>query len=110
MRIVDIYSNGIKAGELLEKYPGKGYEFRYDTTYLHSDSPHISVTMPKRETPYTADGLFPFFFNMLPEGFNKNNLCRYYKIDENDAFGLLQLLADGGEFVGAVEARLHNIQ
>lgn len=107
MRILDVFYNDILAGVLKEIAPGKKYEFKYDANYLNSDFPHISLNLPKREEPYISPFLFSFFVNMLPEGHNKEAICRHYKIDEEDDFSLLYVMADG-DFIGAIELRTHH--
>ena len=47
MRQLEVYMNDRKAGVLTEQHPGKGYVFQYDKDYLSSDSPSVSVTLPK---------------------------------------------------------------
>ena len=84
-----IYRNEHLAGEL-EKTTDGGYRFQYDTEYAKdSKQPPISLTLPKREEPYLSDTLFPFFFNLLSEGVNRQLQSRFLKIDENDSFTLL---------------------
>ena len=97
-----------KAGVLTELNPGKGYVFLYDQDYLISDSPSISVTLPRRKERYESAELFPFFSNMLPEGANRSVICRSLKIDEEDFFGLLEAMA-GKDFIGAVADAMHRI-
>ncbi|MCD8290806.1 MAG: HipA N-terminal domain-containing protein [Prevotella sp.] len=104
MRRLNVYSNERKAGVLTEMHPGKGYTFCYDSDYLASDQPPISVTLPKRKEPYESEYLFPFFTNILPEGANRKAICRYLRIDEEDFFGLLTAMADQ-DFIGAVDVR-----
>jgi serine/threonine-protein kinase HipA len=104
MRQLDVYMNDRKAGVLTEQYPGKGYIFLYDEGYLVSDTPPISVTLPKRREAFESDHLFPFFTNMLPEGANRSVICRSLRIDENDFFGLLAAMA-GKDFIGAVHIK-----
>jgi serine/threonine-protein kinase HipA len=54
-----------------------------------NSKPAISLTLAKTTQEYHSDFLFPFFYNMLPEGTNKQVVCRLLRIDENDYFGLL---------------------
>ncbi|MBQ0052948.1 MAG: HipA N-terminal domain-containing protein [Bacteroidales bacterium] len=68
MRQLEVFFNDRKAGLLTEQQPGRGYVFRYDTDYLASNLPSISVTLPRRNDSYESASLFPFFVNMLPEG------------------------------------------
>lgn len=104
MRKLYVYVNEHKAGVLTEQYPGKGYTFVYDESYLTSGQPAISVTLPKQKDAYESESLFPFFSNMLPEGANRKVICRASRIDETDYFGLLTVMA-GSDFIGAVNLR-----
>ena len=101
MRQLDVYVNSQKAGVLTEQNLGSGYTFLYDDAYLASDGSSISLTLPKRKEAYNSPSLFPFFMNMLPEGANRRVICRLYRIDESDFFGLLSAMA-GKDFIGAV--------
>ncbi len=63
------------------------YVFRYDPLYLVDNTmPEISVTLPKTCAEYRSDHLFPFFFGLLAEGYQKKRQCRELHIDENDDF------------------------
>ena len=104
MRQLNVYVNNEKAGLLTEDAPGKGYTFVYDSDYLNSGGPAVSVTLPKRTEPYKSEYLFPFFANIIPEGANRRVICRALRIDENDLFGILTAMADK-DFIGAVGVR-----
>ena len=104
MRQVNVYVNDLKAGVLTEMHPGKGYSFEYDPDYLLSDAPSISVSLSKRNASYESSSLFPFFANMLPEGANRKVICRTYRIDEKDLFGILAAMA-GKDFIGGVQIK-----
>ena len=104
MRQLGVYYNNVKAGVLTEQHPGRGYEFRYDPTYLLSGGKSISVTLPRNRQMFEAETLFPFFTNMLPEGANRSIICRRLRIDENDFFGMLSAMA-GKDFIGAVHVK-----
>ena len=104
MKQLSVYCKGVRAGVLIEKYPGRDYSFKYDEDYLKSSLPAISLTLPKREEAYESEILFPFFTNLLPEGSNKRYICRKNKIDEEDYFGLLSIMANA-DFIGAVDVR-----
>ena len=104
MRQAQVFSNNILAGILSETDDGK-YIFKYDEKYLlDSNTRAISLSMPKRDEPYVADELFPFFYNMLSEGANKTLQCITLKIDENDSFGLL-LATAYNDTIGAITVR-----
>jgi HipA-like protein len=101
MRKGKVYCNHILAGEIRELGNG-GYQFEYDGLYFNdSQMPAISVTLPKNKTVHESDILFPFFFNMLSEGANRQLQCQLLKIDKDDDFGLLLQTADA-ESVGAI--------
>ena len=104
MRTVDVFFNDIKAGVLCETEPGGACIFTYEDAYLNADYPSVSPLLRKNIKSHTSPFLFPFFCNLLPEGGNKKVICRHYKIDENDIFGLLYAMADA-EFVGAINIR-----
>jgi len=63
--------------------------------------PGISLTLPKAEQEYHSKFLFPFFFNMLPEGSNKQVVCKHNRIDQDDYFGLL-MTTTKNDSIGAV--------
>ena len=94
MRTVEVYANNIHAGRLTERAPND-YEFVYDTVYLaDSQSPPISLTLPKRSEPYRSKRIFPFFTNLLPEGANRKAICTTHKVDEEDFFGMLEMICN----------------
>lgn len=89
MRKAQVYRNGVLAGILTEENR-KSYIFCYDETYFRdSHKMAISLTIPKTQQQYRSEFLFPYFFNMLSEGVNRNLQCKQLKIDEEDNFGLL---------------------
>ena len=104
MRKAQVFSNNILAGILSETDDGK-YIFKYDEKYLlDSNARAISLSMPKKDEPFVADELFPFFYNMLSEGANKTLHCMTIKIDENDSFGLL-LATAYNDTIGAITVK-----
>ena len=101
MRKVDVYYGDVFAGQLVELAKGS-YEFTYDDAYLaNSNLPSISVNLPKSQKAYHSDHIFPVFTNMLPEGANRRALCRMNKVDENDFFGMLEMIC-GMDAIGLV--------
>ena len=100
MRKANVYVKGVMAGVLQEDT--SGYLFVYDDHYMADDTCRsISLTLPKGIKEHRSVTLFPFFFNMLSEGFNRSVLLRTLKIDERDYFGLL-LATAGVDTIGAV--------
>lgn len=105
MRLLDVYSNEIKAGTLVEEVPAKSYVFTYDKDYIASTYPAISLTLPKKDTAYKSMSLFPFFTNLLPEGANRRAVCKMNRIDEQDFFGMLMQTV-GTDMIGAIHFKL----
>ena len=96
-----LLNNGELAGIITEDSRRK-FRFRYvDSWYYNQDKPAISISMPKIRQEYESEFLFPFFFNMLSEGFNRQLQSRILRIDENDFFGLLMASAQY-DTVGAI--------
>jgi serine/threonine-protein kinase HipA len=101
MRAAKVFYNGDLTGILTEE-TRKKYRFRYDDSWFINDAkPPISLTMPKNRQEYESEFLFPFFFNMLSEGFNRQLQSRMLRIDENDFFGLL-LASAQYDTIGAI--------
>jgi len=101
MRSAKVFYNGELAGILTEETRNK-YRFRYeDAWFYNTDKPPVSLTMPKSRQEYESDFLFPCFFNMLSEGFNRDLQNKLLRIDENDSFGLLLATAQY-DTIGAI--------
>ena len=80
------------------------YRFTYLDSYILSDAPPISLTLPKQQEPYVCEHLFPFFISLLAEGNLAVEQCRRLQIDEDDYFGRLIITA-GGDVIGTVTVR-----
>lgn len=101
MRKANVYRN-MKLIGVLTQFSQKDYEFRYDDNWFANESlPAISLTIPKSKQVYKSEYLFPFFFNMLSEGVNRQLQTRHLKIDEKDYFGLLLATAKT-DTIGAI--------
>ena len=101
MRQARVYFKGEGAG-LLTQHDNGSFTYRYNDLWMvESSKPSISLTLSKTKQEYLADDLFPFFYNMLPEGKNKQVVCKRMRIDGNDHFGLL-LATACHDTVGAV--------
>lgn len=104
MRSAKVYMKGLEAGTLTENDNGS-YSFEYKPEYFaNSLMPEVSLTLPKTQTMFTSDYLFPFFFSLLSEGANKEAQCRLLKIDEKDYFGLL-LATTSHDTIGAITVK-----
>lgn len=101
MRTAEVYYNRELAGVLTEENR-QSFRFRYDDAWFNNDNkPAISLTMPKNRQEYKDEYLFPFFFNMLSEGFNRKLQSKLLRIDEKDYFGLLMATAQY-DTIGAI--------
>lgn len=97
-----VYVRDSFAGILSET--DEGYVFLYDSQYLtDSDTPPISLTLPKQESPFLSKTLFAFFDGLIPEGWLLNLVSHNWKIDQRDRFGLL--LVACRDCIGAVSVR-----
>lgn len=89
------------AGTLSQLADGS-FEFSYEKDWLdNSSKPPVSLTLPKQDEAFRSPYLFPFFYNMLPEGTNKQVVCYNLRIDEKDHFGILMATAKF-DAIGAV--------
>lgn len=97
---VAIVRYGEKHAGFLTKTPS-GYTFAYRPEYLQDSAAHpISIRLPLEEKKFTSPSLFPFFENMLPEGWLLELTSTVTKTDPHDTFSLL--LKIGANPVGAV--------
>ncbi len=101
MRTAKILFKDNEAG-VLTQYDDGSFSFCYTDSWMGDNSkPEISLTLPKIKQEFRSEFLFPFFYNMLPEGTNKQVVCRLNKIDQTDYFGLLMTTAKN-DSIGAV--------
>jgi len=101
MRKANILFKDEEAGVLTQHDDGS-FTFSYNDTWVaDNNKPGISLTLPKTVEEFHSKFLFPFFYNMLPEGSNKQVVCRFNKIDQSDYFGLLMTTAKY-DSIGAV--------
>jgi serine/threonine-protein kinase HipA len=101
MRKAEILFKEEAAGVLTQNDDGS-FMFRYHDSWLaDSNKMAISLTLPKTQQEYHSKYLFPFFYNMLPEGSNKQVVCKHMRIDSDDYFGLLMTTANT-DIIGAI--------
>lgn len=101
MRSATVLYKDEEAGQLTQ-HDDRSFTFCYSTSWLSDISkPGISLTLPKTQSEYLSKQLFPFFYNMLPEGSNKQVICRKKRIDTDDYFSLLMAVAKY-DTIGAV--------
>ena len=101
MRQAKIVYKDSEAG-ILTQHDDGAFTFRYNDSWItDSTKPGISLTLPKNKQEYHSKYLFPCFYNMLPEGSNKQVVCKLNRIDQDDYFGLLMITAKN-DSIGAV--------
>ena len=101
MRKAAILFKGEEAGILAQQDEGS-FTFRYNDAWMaNTTKPGICLTLPKSQQEYCSKYLFPFFYNLLPEGSNKQVVCKLNRIDPDDDFGIL-LATAGNDTIGAV--------
>lgn len=101
MRSAKILFKNEEAG-ILTQHDDGSFLFGYHDNWVEDNNkPSISLTLPKRDQEFHSKFLFPFFYNMLPEGSNKQVVCKLNRIDQEDYFGLLMTTAKN-DTIGAV--------
>lgn len=100
MRQCEVFVQDIKSG-ILQETDAREYVFTYYENYKGAP---VCVAMPVRNEPYRSQQLFPFFFNMLSEGSNRQSQSMLLHIDEKDDFGILLATAQC-DTIGAVTVK-----
>ena len=104
MRKANVVCKKEDAG-LLTQLDDGNFVFRYyDHWFNNADKPAISLTLPKTQQTYQSKYLFPFFYNMLPEGSNKQTVCFENRLDDKDHFGILLTTAQY-DTIGAIQIK-----
>ncbi|SFN61333.1 serine/threonine-protein kinase HipA [Bizionia echini] len=94
-----------EAAGLLTQLDDGSFVFTYNDQWFHdTNKPAISLTLPKIQQEYKSTYLFPFFYNMLPEGSNKQTVCFENRIDTKDHFGILITTARY-DTIGAIQIK-----
>lgn len=93
------FKDNIYVGKLQEQPDGR-YAFTYDLSYINSNQPPISITLPLQKEPHISeyDTLHPFFDNLVSEGWLKNIQDKSI----NSKNRLACLLNYGYDLIGAV--------
>lgn len=97
MRQCKVFVHDKEAG-ILKETDDRQYVFAYQNGYVGAP---VCLAMPVRSKPYRSPHLFPYFFNMLSEGANRQTQSMLLHIDENDDFGILLATAQE-DTIGAV--------
>lgn len=92
-----MYVHDAEAG-LLQETDDREYVFTYHDDYQGDP---MCLAMPVRQKVYRSDHLFPYFFNMLSEGANRQVQSTILHIDEKDDFGIMLATAQY-DTIGAV--------
>ena len=100
MRKCKVYIHDIEAGILMET-DAREYVFAYNDGYKGDP---VCLAMPVTKKPYRSDHLFPYFFNMLSEGSNRQVQSMLHHIDENDDYGIMLATAQY-DTIGAVTVK-----
>ena len=100
MRQCRVFVHDIEAG-IMQETDAREYIFTYHDDY-HGDP--VCLAMPVCSEPYYSDYLFPYFFNMLSEGTNRQIQSTLLHIDENDDFGIMLATAQN-DTIGAVTVK-----
>ena len=104
MRQAAILYKEIEAG-VLQQHDDGSFTFRYlDSWLTDPDNPPISLTLPRSQQEYHSLYLFPFFYNMIPEGTNRQTVCQAERLDADDYFGILMATARY-DTVGAITVK-----
>ncbi len=97
MRKCKVFVHDKEAGILMET-DDREYLFTYHDNYQGEP---VCLAMPVREETYRSNHLFPYFFNMLSEGANRQVQSILHHIDEKDDFGIMLATAQY-DTIGAV--------
>lgn len=100
MRQCKVFVHDIEAG-ILQETDDRQYIYTYNDRY---EGDPVCLAMPVRREPYHCAHLFPYFFNMLSEGANRQTQSQLLHIDENDDFGILLATAQE-DTIGAVTVK-----
>ncbi len=97
-RQAQVYFEKELAGTLEET--DEGYRFSYLANY---QGPAVSLTLPLRQEAYESKILFPFFDNLIPEGWLLHLVESNWKVNPRDRMGLLLSLCE--DTIGAISIK-----
>lgn len=93
-----VYLRGVETG-VLQRHEGD-FSFAYSIDWIRSGGTAIALTLPLTQIPYESPNLFPFFDNLIPEGWLLSYVQQIHRVDKSDRFTLLMIT---GRFpIGAV--------
>lgn len=101
MRHLGIWLEQLRVGDLDQDDNGN-LSFRYDPGFERDmGTSAISVSLPKRPTPFNQKECLPFFDGLLPESLQRQAAAKAVGVSESNTFALLDRL--GGEVAGALK-------
>ncbi len=100
MNKVEVFYKETFAGVLEKKIEGH-FIFIYEESYIASNNPSISLTLPKETKSFKNENLFPFFDGLIPEGWLLKLASEELRLDPlQDRFELLKTLCR--DTIGAI--------
>ncbi|MFH1428545.1 MAG: HipA N-terminal domain-containing protein [Candidatus Margulisiibacteriota bacterium] len=100
-----VYVHDQKAGILSKDQ--SGYTFQYNKEYLaQGKAEPASLSLPLQEQPFCSPDLFPFFDNLIQEGWLKTLSETILHIADSDRFNLL--VKNGQDCIGSVSLKEAN--
>ena len=98
IRTGKVFLRGVEAGALHKTE--EGFTFAYSIDWIQSGGTAIALSLPLTQLPYQSPTLFPFFDNLIPEGWLLSYVQQVHRVDKSDRFTLLMIT---GRFpIGAV--------
>ncbi len=98
----NVYLRNELAGQL-EKNPDGTFRFVYTGDWKKQKDFPIGFALPLSSEEHTSEDLFPFFDNLIPEGWLLKSVETQFRIDKKNRFALL--LATGSETIGAIKVK-----
>ena len=100
-RTLDVWWDGRIVGQLTQDSDG-ALGFAYGPEWLRQEgAPALSVSLPRREEPFSRRECRPFFGGLLPEESQRDAVARVLGVSRANEFALLDRL--GGDVAGALQ-------
>ena len=100
-RTLDVWWDGRIVGQLTQDSHGS-LGFAYGPEWLRQEGvPTLSVSLPRREEPFSRRECRPFFGGLLPEESQRDAVARVLGVSRANEFALLDRL--GGDVAGALQ-------
>ena len=101
IRALDVWWDGRIAGQLTQDAHGE-LGFAYCPDWLRrEDAPALSISLPKRDEPFSRRECRPFFGGLLPEEGQRDAVAQVLGVSRANEFALLDRL--GGDIAGALQ-------